>query len=522
MEVKGKAICLLCFLLVLAWSYPSPANEPPVREARLEPGQTTGSSRVLSLSLRDFIKRVREKNERIGYQEAEWMISQEAVKSAWSIFEPELVSSATHEKNRRRNTVEEALSQQLLGVFEERNNTYEAAVEGLVPTGARLRLGYTLGDISNNLNEGLYNIGNEYQSFVGATVTQPLLKNGGIQATMANIRIAEADSELAFQAYRRQAMQVVFDAASAYWDLYLAQERHRIRKDSVRIAAKLVDDNRARVKAGKMAETELLEAEAGLAQRRSSEVAARQDLISAMNRVRTFFSSSAGEDQIKVVAAERINFMELGPYFGPSLEKAFKLRSEYLSSRRKIEKEDVRIAFAKNQRWPQLDLKASYGLNGLDSSFGRSWDEAWSRDFESWSVGLELRLPLIGGMKSRSELEAAKQRKRQALLELKAVEVAIANDVHTAVLNVHSAREQARAYSQVVRWNRRLLDVELERLDAGKSTSREVLEREERLNRAREARAESLVRYAKAILALEMVEGSILFDYGIEVMEVEL
>jgi outer membrane protein TolC len=203
-----------------------------------------------------------------------------------------------------------------------------------------------------------------------------------------------------------------------------------------------------------------------------------------------------------------------------SLATAFKLRPEYLSSRKKIEREDIRMVFAENQRWPQLDLKGSYNMNGLDNSSRYSLDRAMNRDYETWSVGVELRIPLGGDKKSKSELEATKQRKRQALLELKAVEVSLANAVDTAVNNVYNLWEQARHHASIVEMNRRLLDTEIERFKAGKSNSRTVLEREENLHKAKEVEIESLVKYRKALFQLDMTEGSLLVNNDIEVMEV--
>ena len=76
--------------------------------------------------------------------------------------------------------------------------------------------------------------------------------------------------------------------------------------------------------------------------------------------------------------------------------------------------------------------------------------------------------------------------------------------------------------SYVVELEKRLLDVELLRLAAGKSNSRLVLEKEEDYREAQEAQLDSLVNYNNAILVLELAEGVLLIRHGIEVMEVEL
>ena len=54
--------------------------------------------------------------------------------------------------------------------------------------------------------------------------------------------------------------------------------------------------------------------------------------------------------------------------------------------------------------------------------------------------------------------------------------------VDSAIQQVHSTSDQINYYQQVVDFNEKLLEVELERLKAGKSNSRLVLEKEESYN----------------------------------------
>ncbi len=511
-------------LLAVALAAVSPQGSAASEEGRKAVSKTREAG--LRLSLDDLIEMVHERNERIHYQKLEWDVSRDAVESAEAVFEPEMVASYDHIKNSVQNTSTERASQDPLSFlfgpqdevseFHERNDEYSVAVETLVPTGAKFRVGYDLRDLSNSVMRTR----NEYKSFLGASVVQPLLKNGGIEATMANIHVAEADADMSLQGYRREMLQVVAEAASAYWDLCLAQEKLRVRHESVRIAREILRDNKERVRTGKMAETEVLEAEAGLAARKSMESAARQEVVSAMNDVKTLLSSPAGEIKGAVIASERPALRDIEVDFQSSYRESLEMRPEYLSTKKKVEREGIRIAYAENQKWPQLDLKASYGINDLDVDKPRDAVHlAGNRDYESWSVGIELRIPIWGGRKTRSELAAAKKRKKQALLELKATETALANAVDTSIRSVRSALSQAESYAEAVRLNERLLAVELSRLDAGKSNSRTVLDREEELNKVREYYLESLINVQKASIALESVKGTLLRNHGIDVME---
>jgi outer membrane protein TolC len=514
--------------MVLSANESSQENVPADQPAKAAPipGPSASSGQPLLLGVQEFIKLVKEKNERITLQRLEWDVSKDAIKGERAIFEPSFVGSAAHEQNRQRNTVEEliARSSTVLGpseIFQERNNDYNAAIESMLHPGTRLRLGYDLRDISNNLSDPVAPGLSQYQTFMGITLEQPILKNAGIKTNTSKIRIAEKDADISFQSYRQELMEEVFQAASAYWDLYLAQEKYKVRQNSVRLAGELLKNNQEWVKVGRMAETEVLEAEAGLALRKSLSRAAEQGVVSAMNRVRTFYSSSAAEDKVPVRATDVPIMEKVVAVFESSLKRAFELRPEYISTREKIEREGIRIAFAKNQRWPQLDLKGSYGLNGLKSSADESFHDATSGDFPSYTIGLELKIPIGGGWKSQSDLRIAEKRKEQVLHELKAIEVALANATETAVKNIYSSREQAEYHEKGVVLRQRLLDVEVARFEAGRSDSRRLLEREGDLLLSKEAVLESLVNLEKASLELERQEGSILLNHGIEVMEVE-
>jgi len=384
---------------------PSPAADTPdPEEAAVDPLAPK------RLSLQDFVQLVREHNEQISYQDSEWAISREAVRGARAIFEPALVGSYQYMEDKRRNTMQELVSQGWAPFFQERSQSYQAAIEGLIPTGARMRLGYTLKDFTNSI-DNRYGLDRESQTVFGANVVQPLLKGRGVKVTTALINVAEADSDIAYQTYRGQMMRVMAEAISTYWELALARQKYEVRQESEKNAEALLKQNMARAAAGKIAETEVLEARAGLALRRSLVNEARQAIVSATNIARSFFSSSIARDSAEIIPADPLSAEEVPPDYRSSLTRAFDHRAEYVASLRKIEREEIKLVYAENQVWPQLDLKGSYNMNGLDERPRASWNDAWRRDYETWSVGLELRIPLGGDRKGRSELEATKQRR---------------------------------------------------------------------------------------------------------------
>jgi hypothetical protein len=167
-------------------------------------------------------------------------------------------------------------------------------------------------------------------------------------------------------------------------------------------------------------------------------------------------------------------------------------------------------------------LKASYGLNGLGETPWESWDEVEHGDYPTWSIGMELRVPITGGQKVRHEYNAAKLRQKQALLSLKELETQIANSIDTAMRKVRSSRDSVRSYRKAVEFTQNLLDTQLARFEVGKVESRKVLETEADLFEVKNSVVEALVNLRRADIELDLVQGTVLQNRRLELEKTEL
>lgn len=486
--------------------------------------ETSIPADTLTISLRDFLKMMMDKNEEIQVKHLEWGVSEERVNVAKSIYEPYLTASVEREKNHVQNTTEERINRNLEDEFREYNNLWKAAIEGLTPLGGTYRLGYDMDDLSNSLAnldaQGWQRrepFRSEYRTFFGVKLTQPLLKGAGIRATNAEIHITEANALLSFQSYRQYLIETTARAIQLYWQYYGARQKLDMRERSRAIAADLLEMNRKRYEAGKIDYTGVLVAEVGLKLREALAVAAEQTLLTGKRNLLTLIAVPKQEAPKEFLVTDTPESEPYEPDYEACLTYAYQNRSEYLSALRKIERETIRLAFAENQKLPQLDLKASYGLNGLEDSYSDSWQTNLDGDYVSWTVGLQLKVPLFGGKGKKSEVLAAKMRKRQALKELKAIEVKLTNEVDTAIGLVQRALQQVKNYQEVVTSNGELWKVEEARFHAGKSNSRTLLDREEDYLKARESLLDSRLAYQFALSNLKASEGTLLKEYGIEV-----
>lgn len=500
------------------------SQQPTIDSLTAQLSSTTDAQLLVlkKLSLKDLLQQVVQRNQRVLMQKTEWGIKQAEEEKTHAIFEPEFVASIELADNSQRNTVEESLSRQFASTYAERNWDYSVAVQGFAPTGAKYNLGYNLRKLSNTVTQSLTSEDEEYQMYLGLSLTQPLLKNAGFKTTRAGIRAAESESEASFHDYRQEMMQTVNKAANAYWGFYQTQEKLKLRQDSIRIADKILIDNHERHRTGKMAEIEVYEAMAGVTSRKSLVSEAMQEHLEAVNTLRSVLSIKASTDTMEIKASETPKIDPMAFNKDAILQKAFQLQPEYLAAQTRLKQSGIKVAFAKNQRLPELDLIASYGLNGLDFGRGGSWKQVKEAEFDSWSLGMEFRMPLLGGIDSRGELKKVQLEKKRQLLALKDIEIKLTNDVDNAIHKVSSAVEQLDYAGDIVKIQKKLLDAELARLHSGKSNSRLVLEKEDSYRNALEVELKNKVKLQTALIELELSEGSILLNNGVEMMEREL
>ena len=496
--------------------------------------EATNVADVVDLKLADYLQQVVLHNEAVQSQMLEAEVSRRKHKAEGGIFEPQLTASAMREANRRTNNVVQQAAQNGGSLFDERNNVFDTAIEQGLPTGGKVRLGYTLSDIGNNVNPyassgiSIPNVWiQQYQTFSGVTLIQPLLKDAGLTPTLAALRLSALESDISFQEYRRTLMMSLFRAADAYWGLYYSQEQVRFLDQSVAVAQNVLDDSREKLKAGHGSELDVMEAQSALALRNTKRNEALQNFYDSLSSLKTYagvsttlFQDGANPEVWHAVDVPRETSPEIS--YATCLERATAMNPDYLIQLKKADQEGVRLDVAKNQLLPNLNLKAAYGVNGLSSAPGTSWEMAADGQFPSWSVGLEFSIPLGINIKAHNLSEAAKLTVKEAEIQLKAVMTQLANGINTTIQKVAGWQQSIQSYQMIIHYNEELLKTQLERLKAGRVEARKVLEDEASLLDSRQNLANALMQYQHALMQVELSEGSLLKNRNLEISREEL
>ena len=488
-----------------------------------DPGPVSGPVAIGSLA--ELRQRVLDANWNIQSKVMEYEVKRRTQEAAKGMFDPLLAASYNYEDTRRPNTVEQR--RQLSGVplLAEKNHLYSTSLETLTPLGSRISLTTSVSEFRNNLQQlttgGFGATGNkETVTFVGVTLTQPLLKDAGKKIATAAIRVAATETEQAWQDFRRQLMVSLSSAELAYWNVHGAARQVEYTTQSLEIARKMAKDAKTLKEAGKAAPVELSTAEAGVEERQARISTARQRLTEAKAVLAGFCGASVAEG-FEVVTTAPPPPNKVTPDLQGGIAKAYATNPDYLGKLAEKEGEDIRTEFMKNQQLPQLDLKASYGLNGLGTDLSRSTDDLTAADFPAWGVGLEFKMPL-GNREAKNRYAAALAKQKSAETSVSDVRMQISNAVDNAVQKVINSRDSLYSYYRSIALNQQVLNSRQVDLMEGKSDIRRVLEAEEDLSQSKLSAVSGLILYRQALLEYELATGQVLENRSIFITREEL
>jgi outer membrane protein TolC len=382
------------------------------------------------------------------------------------------------------------------------SDSYSASLGGLLPFG----LNYTLA-APLSLQTSPFT---QYNSSPSLTLSQPLLKNSWVDNSRYQIQLSRKLLRNDLLALRLQMENSINAAKAAYFNLIAARENVAVQTAAVALARQLVDENTKKVQLGSMAPLDQRQAESQAASSQSDLLAAQLAQAVQENTLKSLLALHYDEwRDVTPVPAETLLAVPEHPDLSESLRRAIESRPEMLQAKISIEKQHLAIKYTQNQLYPELDLKGSYGFNSVGATFGTTWDTIRQGTDPSYSYGLTLTVPLENTA-ARNAYKSAKATLEQSLLQLKKVEVnivvAVDNDIKTVrsdLLRVEATR-QAREYAEDA------LRAGNIRLQAGSTTSFEVLQLQSNLTTARSAEIRALADYNIALEQLALDEGQTL------------
>ena len=460
------------------------------------------------LTLDDAIRRALQNNQRLKVSAFNPQIARANVLTAAGAFDPAL----TFRRTKSENEVPGVLTP--LGLRDRaQTDDYSLSLDGLMPWG----LTYSLGGTAQNERGTFNSFANNYATFGGLSVTQPLLRGFGFGANLAGLRIARANRGISEWQHRQTVIDTVTDVIFAFNNLQQARDSQRIARVSRELTAQLVSDNEKKNRVGALSDADVTQARARLATREEAILLAERAVRDVENELRLLIGETSfqtGGTELEV--AELAPAPDLTVNAAADVKRAYDLRPDFLAARLGVTVNRASNASARNQLLPRLDFVGSYGYSGRNADFGAARREVRDQDARAYTAGIVVRVPLTFA-EGRGRARAAQLTLRRSEADLVRFEQDVALSVTNAAGQIETTKQRVAATRAAFDLAQQALDAEQKRFQAGTSTTFFVLQQQELLASAQNSYARALADQRRALANYERELGTTLASHGLKI-----
>jgi len=482
---------------------------PVIAQDATPPAPAADAAAAGTLTIEDCVRRALDRGFGIEIQRFSPSMAQDSVDIARSSFVPVLSASST---KTHENDAQTAKS---LGSRSDDSST-KVGVSELLATGATVSISSTIARAVSNpaSSSALYNPA--YSSDLTLSVSQPLLKGAGSAVTKAALNKAKIGLDRARLDFKAQALDIVQETETAYYNLVSAREQLKVYNASLELANRLLDEAREKKTVGTATDIDVLEAQVGVANARSNVIQSEKTVKDSADSLLALIGRFELDTQLGATRFE--DFTGQTPVIESSYQLALRNQPDYLSSKLQLEQLKIAVASAKDGLKPTLNVEGALGFNGYRGSGEDSFNSAVNRDNNTWELGLTLSYPW-GNVGNKATYRQSVSTLNQQALTVRQLEQSILVKVRSAVRAVETNVEKVKIAALAADYSSRQYDLERARFDAGLATSREVLQTQTNLEDARLSVLQARITLQTSISSLHRLEGSSLERYQIALQE---
>lgn len=350
--------------------------------------------------------------------------------------------------------------------------------------------------------------------------SQPLLRGGGLTVGTASFRQAKIADQVSRLSFRNTVMTTVTTALISWRAFVQAREAEIIATRSYERGKELATVTRDLVSLGRVATSELTQAEADMANRELALITARNSLDSSrlqLARALDLPTSSQFETDLAR------DIPQVTPVYSQVVEVALRQRPDFLTASIALQSVELAMALAKNNQLWDLNLVSSYS----ETVSGERRTASWSRfraglsrpDADEFFAGLTVNIPIWGNYSQRQGLVGAKVASRQAALTHENLKRSIESELLDQVRSVDVAWRSLQLARQARMLSEKSREDEQIRLSSGLSTTMSIVRLEDAVVAAQNQELTAVISYLNALTALDQASGTTLIRWNISIDE---
>ena len=355
---------------------------------------------------------------------------------------------------------------------------------------------------------------------------QPLLAGFGALPNQRFMFVARTNQGTAQEVFRQQVIASIVQLEDAYWNLAGFQLNVRVAQESLAVSKELYDETRKQFEIGTLSRLDVVTAESQVAASERDLVVAQTNLQEQETNLKQLVSKRDDPDldASSIVVTDPLPEPQENdlPELADALTSAQSNRPELRQAQNNLQNQNIAIRFTQNNMMPNTSVFGLYASSGLQGntalvtggaagSLSQSLGAAYPETAYGLSMTAAIRNRSAQADNVRSQLE-----RNQMEVGQQNTQNQINLQVRQARIGLIQGRAQVAAAHEAVRLAQVTLDAERTKLEAGLSTSYNVVLRTRDLATAQYAEVQAVSAYALGLVAMDQSTGTTLTRNGIQ------
>lgn len=426
-------------------------------------------------------------------------------------------------------------------------SAFQYGVGGQTENGMTYQAGIQQSRTYNNVVFNAYNP--YYVATLNLALTQPLLKNAGMNATKRQLKLAFVNED-------SRAVQAMIDASNtlsqvedAYWNLVAAWRNVAIQEDALQEAIAQQRSNVRLARSGAAAPVDAIESQTQVSNFQDNVYSALQTVSQLQIQLKSLIVADPGDPiwTANLVPSTSVQQLPAAADLAQIVSEAQQHRPEVRQAEDKRLSAEIDRVFAANQSLPQADFQVQYLSNGFagilapvptfllnecyqisglltcptpppntQGSMPYAYHNMWAGYFPAFNVALVVGYPVQGSL-ARGMRGVASEETTQATILMRGVQERISAEARDALQSYGSALAKLSAARHSRDAAEAVYQSEVRQFHRGESTTYLVLKRQVQLEQARGLELQAQTQLNQSIVELQRVEGTILTTNGVNV-----
>jgi HAE1 family hydrophobic/amphiphilic exporter-1 len=410
-----------------------------------------------------------------------------------------------------------------------------------------------------------------FETALGLTFTQPLLRGAGVSDSKHQVQLAAANATINREAALTSASQTIADVSNTYWDLVAAWRNVGIQEEGLRQAKAQAESNERLAARGAVAPVDIVESTTQVNVFQDNVFAALASVQRLQTQLKSLILANPADPvwMANLVPTSPVLNLPAEPKLDDLIVTALKNRPEVAQLRAERIVANSNLGYAKDQLKPQLDLNLGWTSNGfagiptpadgnpifatfgaqiaaintlitranagqppgnqiplLGSAFpgppantngrlGTAFGSTFNNQYPTYNISLTLQFPL-GNRGAKAQYAIAEEQSKQVAIQELSLLQRIRSEAVNALQQFRETQYRLVAASNARAAAERVLLAEQRRFSVGSSTTFLILQRQLDVANEKGRELQAQTDLNKAVVELNRVAGSVFTTFDID------